>query len=423
MKFRLFFSALALLCLSVVAHAQLPQASIQGTAYLPTGAVAANVRITLVKARVSGQSMAIINQTYTTDPSGQYSFSVPRNSTVWIYSNIIGLNTNGATGTPISIPNAAGPYDLKDLITVPSVPSQGIVVKDNGTALTSLVGTINFIGATVTQPTAGVANITVSGGGGGNSSSSLALRVEEVDGLPSVTSVSTLQFDQADGFVVSTTDTGVAKVDLSAVPLARLSITGTPDGTKFLRDDGSWQTVSGSGTGDFSSNTSTSVDSEIVLFSGTGGKTGKRATGSGIALLTSGVLSTVTAPGGTIVGTSDSQTLTNKTITTSGLLTVNGGMVWKRTATAISYTVLVTDALVSITDTSAARTITLPASAGVATGQTFTITDESNNATAQPITITRSGSDTFLGGGTSVLLDVSGGSVSVFWNGSVWIIR
>jgi hypothetical protein len=50
----------------------------------------------------------------------------------------------------------------------------------------------------------------------------------------------------------------------------------------------------GSGTGDFSSNTATSVDSEVVLFSGTGGKTGKRATGTGFAKLTSGVLSAQT---------------------------------------------------------------------------------------------------------------------------------
>jgi len=51
----------------------------------------------------------------------------------------------------------------------------------------------------------------------------------------------------------------------------------------------------GAGTGDFSSNTASSVDGEIVLFSGTGGKTGKRATGSGLAKLTSGVLSTASS--------------------------------------------------------------------------------------------------------------------------------
>jgi len=50
-------------------------------------------------------------------------------------------------------------------------------------------------------------------------------------------------------------------------------------------------TSGGGGTGDFSSNTATSVDSEIVLFSGTAGKTGKRSTGSGRPKLTSGVMS------------------------------------------------------------------------------------------------------------------------------------
>lgn len=52
-----------------------------------------------------------------------------------------------------------------------------------------------------------------------------------------------------------------------------------------------WNQVAGSGSGDFSSNTSSSVDGEVVLFSGTGGKTGKRATGTGVAKLASGVLS------------------------------------------------------------------------------------------------------------------------------------
>lgn len=61
------------------------------------------------------------------------------------------------------------------------------------------------------------------------------------------------------------------------------------------------------GTGDFSSNTSTSVDSEIVLFSGTGGKTGKRATGNGLVAANSGVY---TGPR-TITGTSNQITVTN----------------------------------------------------------------------------------------------------------------
>lgn len=51
----------------------------------------------------------------------------------------------------------------------------------------------------------------------------------------------------------------------------------------------------GAGAGDTSSNTATSVDSEVVLFSGTAGKTIKRATGSGLAKLTAGVLSIATS--------------------------------------------------------------------------------------------------------------------------------
>jgi hypothetical protein len=73
-----------------------------------------------------------------------------------------------------------------------------------------------------------------------------------------------------------------------------------------------------SGKGDASTNTATSVDGEVALFSATAGKTLKRATGSGIAKLTSGVLGTGTAgtdyvaPGGAL-GTPSSGTLTSCT--------------------------------------------------------------------------------------------------------------
>jgi collagen type I alpha len=48
----------------------------------------------------------------------------------------------------------------------------------------------------------------------------------------------------------------------------------------------------GAGTGDFLSDVTTSVDGEVVLFAGTTGKHGKRATGTGLATLTAGVLGT-----------------------------------------------------------------------------------------------------------------------------------
>ena len=49
------------------------------------------------------------------------------------------------------------------------------------------------------------------------------------------------------------------------------------------------------GGGDASTNTASSVDSEVAIFSGTAGKTLKRATGTGFASLTSGVLSVTNA--------------------------------------------------------------------------------------------------------------------------------
>ena len=81
-------------------------------------------------------------------------------------------------------------------------------------------------------------------------------------------------------------------------------IDGSPSGTfgtlKFSNGavtnngDGTATIVTGTaGGGDASTNTSTSVDGEPALFSGAGGKTLRRATGSGLGILTAGVLSAV----------------------------------------------------------------------------------------------------------------------------------
>jgi hypothetical protein len=89
-------------------------------------------------------------------------------------------------------------------------------------------------------------------------------------------------------------------------------------------------TITTSGTGDASTNTSTSVDSEVALFSGTGGKTLKRATGTGIARLTSGVQSAAELSGD--ITTSGSNVTT--------LATVNSNVGTFGSATAIATVTL-----------------------------------------------------------------------------------
>lgn len=122
------------------------------------------------------------------------------------------------------------------------------------------------------------------------------------------------------------TSIGISKDAFSGPPpYCYQEIDGSPSGCfKKLKvsngaltdnGDGSMTLVTGvGGGGDFSSNTASSVDGEIVLFSGTGGKTGKRATTTGILKGTSGVLSAAVAgtdyynPGGTDVAVLDGGT-------------------------------------------------------------------------------------------------------------------
>lgn len=84
--------------------------------------------------------------------------------------------------------------------------------------------------------------------------------------------------------------------------------------TLTVNDGADTITIAATSTGDASTNTSSSVDSEVVLFSGTGGKTLKRAAISGLAKLVSGVLSAATAgtdyyaPGSTDVAVADGGT-------------------------------------------------------------------------------------------------------------------
>ena len=77
-----------------------------------------------------------------------------------------------------------------------------------------------------------------------------------------------------------------------------------------------------------------------------------------------------------------------------------------RTVTAVNYTALVTDTLIAVTDTSVARTITLPLASTMAAGRVITIKDESGACATNNITVARTGSDT-IDGATSAVLNAN----------------
>ncbi len=264
----------------------------------------------------------------------------------------------------------------------------------------------------------------------------------------------------ATGLLKNTTSTGVPSIAAASDVYGLWS--GTCNSSTFLRGDGSC--ASPSGSGDVSSNTATSVDSEVVLFNGTTGKSIKRATGTGYAKLTSGVLSVQATPipasdvtGAALTKTDD----TNVTLTLGGTpsaallnaasITVGwtGTLAKVRQHSATAYTdaantfaartilsgglartvrnvtgnatIAATDVRVDVNG-SGANTQTLPSLAAVEDGWETTISDVGNNAGTNNITVSRAGADTFLGGNTAVVITCNRCAVGVRKAGSVWAL-
>lgn len=150
------------------------------------------------------------------------------------------------------------------------------------------------------------------------------------------------------------------------------------------------------------SNTSTSVDSEIALFSGAGGKTFKRATTTGVLKATSGVISAAVA--GTDYQTAQSVTgIVKSSGTTRSAATAGTDYVAPGTATTFTATQTfkgITDTVYTITD-----------------GAAFEI-DPANGA-IQVVTLgaSRTPAATNFVSGQSVLLGVDDGTAySITWS-------
>jgi len=198
------------------------------------------------------------------------------------------------------------------------------------------------------------------------------------------------------------------------------------NGSDCFRGDGSWITCSGGGGGgDFSTNTSSSSDGELVLFSGTGGKTGKRSNGfTGFAFVSSGVLSAVNFTGTGNVVRDTSPTIVTPTIGSfvnanhnhtnaagGGQLGLNAFSSTTGSGAVVGQTspVLITPNLGVATATSLNKlTITAPA-----TGATLTIADGKTFTVNRSLTLTGTDSTTMTFPGTSDTLIGLGAAQSI----------
>jgi hypothetical protein len=128
--------------------------------------------------------------------------------------------------------------------------------------------------------------------------------------------------------------------------------------------------------------------------------------------------STVAISGAPVTGTNATLTNSYALNIESGGTRFGGSIVFNRTTTATSYSVLTTDYIIAVTSTASARTITLPTAVN-ATGRKYVIKDESGGAATNNITINTTSSQTIDGASTKTISS-NYGSATVYSDGSNW---
>jgi hypothetical protein len=134
--------------------------TITGTIYKPDTAtlVAAAEAKLYVKVEKNSVIIGTGTMAVTADADGEVSFSVLRNSQIFVQGNAtIGSSTDLTNGKSFQVPDAST-ATLESLAAVSTVPSTGITVTD----LAHKIGTLTFDSLfTVTESPTGVANITI----------------------------------------------------------------------------------------------------------------------------------------------------------------------------------------------------------------------------------------------------------------------
>lgn len=226
---------------------------INGTVYDGENNIAVNKRIKFTPVSVSGAVIWSAHFNALTNASGLIKAAdgtsdliAIAGATYLVEAPVLGFDGEGAT---ITLP-PSGPVDFASLVAATAYTAAGITLKNEGVALGGYFTSIDVVGvnAAITGA-AGAATLTI-----GSAPPDATFITQTPSGsLSAEQSLSLL----ATGLLKNTTNTGVLSIatgsDLpSGIPLARLSITGTPDGSKFLRDDATWQTVA-AGVTSFSS--------------------------------------------------------------------------------------------------------------------------------------------------------------------------
>lgn len=223
MKIKQIIIALLIVCaFAIGASAQQTKTTITGTIYDVKGDPDPKGSLVVYEIRKVGGINSVASLTFYTNSSGQLLHSdgttgvkLPRNSSARIYSNAPGFGFNKPGGVWVVIPDEAT-ATFETLVVIPNAPTSGMTIKDEGAALGSLIGSLNFTGegVTVTQSSSGNATVNVPIG---------MATVREVDGSPSITGTTILEFNQASGFVLTDQGSNVTRVDLNTIPLAKLA--------------------------------------------------------------------------------------------------------------------------------------------------------------------------------------------------------